>query len=440
MKILKRKIINILKRIRDRILGPMDIKLEQQEGRLMALADANFRTRAMLKRVNNQPIHIVFVCHMPSLWSMFDSIYKSAVNDQNFKVTVVALPYRHISLPQGQYKDDGIFEYLNEKKINVIHGYDKDNDAWLNPDTIKPDYVFYQTPYRIFPDEWSVERLSMSARVCYLSYGTCLFRGEVDEIVHPTDFLKYTKLFFMENNDTKIFFENKFKLCKFFNIENIFLTGHPKIDSIKNNNDINGSVWKCEKQKNIKRILWTPRWRTSEGTCHFFDYKDLFFDFCEKHKEVDFVFRPHPLSLQNFIKTGEFSANDVEKMESMYEKSPNMSLDRSGDYVDTFLTSDVLVSDISSMLLEYFVTGKPIIYTHRVDVFNEFGTKLSAGFYWVKNVKELNEVLEMLISGSDPLKEKREALIKSLIFMPVDGSGSLIKNIMLSNFSSSSSL
>jgi len=106
------------------------------------------------------------------------------------------------------------------------------------------------------------------------------------------------------------------------------------------------------------------------------------------------------------LKTGELTEQELARLEMQYSNSLNMTLDRNGEYQDTFLTSDFLISDVSSMLVKYLATGKPVVYTHRVDVFNELGRKLSEGFYWVINSVELKENLEMLISDNDPLHEK----------------------------------
>ena len=39
-----------------------------------------------------------------------------------------------------------------------------------------------------------------------------------------------------------------------------------------------------------------------------------------------------------------------------------MVIDNQRGYVDTFWGADVLITDISSMMMEFFVTGKPIIF------------------------------------------------------------------------------
>ena len=85
-------------------------------------------------------------------------------------------------------------------------------------------------------------------------------------------------------------------------------------------------------------------------------------------------------------------------------------------------------------MVDYFMTGKPIIYTHKTDLFNDFGKKIAEGFYWVRNWDELKKTIEMLKSGNDPLKEKRREIIKSEFYIPEIGAGETIKNIIKGDF------
>jgi hypothetical protein len=295
---------------------------------------------------------------------------------------------------------------------------------------LEPDYEFFQTPYSLFPAAWSVEHISLIARVCYVPYATCLFSGQVDETLHPASFYRFTHLEFLESVHVKRDFAGKFEHVDWYGDERVVISGHPKLDFAELAHDPVGEAWKSGTDENAKRILWTPRWNTGEGACHFFDYKDFFKELCEERREVDLVFRPHPLCFQNFLKTGELSEQELSKLEAVYEQSPNMAIDKRGEYLDTFLSSDVLVSDISSMLLEYFATGKPVVYTHRMDQFNELGRELSKGFYWVRNESELKSTLEMLLSGEDPLRQAREELMESILFVPEGGAGAQIKEAL----------
>ena len=430
-----RKLFNkILNKGWELLLGPV---LRHIDSKLRILADSNFRTRALFKRSQNRPIKVVFVCHEPAMWSMFESIYKAMKENPDFSAVIVTLPHRHITLPKGQYKDAGMFEFLESRNIPAVRGYDKEKNEWLDPASLMPDYVFFQQPYQCFTPEWFAEKISLLARVCYIPYGSTFQTGEMPKKVHNERFLRHTSLFFMENKILGNMLEKEFRGRDWFNKGRVIASGHPKLDFIQEDKKYRGTGWKRGTRADIKRILWTPRWLTSEGTCHFFDYKGYFAEFCRSHKEVDFIFRPHPVCLQNFIKTGEMTLEEQKNLRAAYAASPNMALDEDGSYEDTFMTSDLLVSDLSSMMLEYFATGKPIIYTHRKDYFDEYGRILAEGLYWARNVKELDELLAMLLSGKDPLRSKREELKKELFFIPEGGAGRLIKDYLIKDFNSS---
>ena len=403
---------------------------------LRTVAGAIFQDRARMKCAQHEPIHLLLVCHMPALWSTFDSVYHAASSDPDFRVTVVTLPYRHITLPEGQYKDEGMCEYLQGKGIPAREGYDREKNQWLPPASLAPDYVFFQAPYDLFPPVWSVAQVSMVAPVCYIPYGATIFRGDVPRISHPKKFFRYVSLSFTDCPLGHSLFIDHFKDESWFDESTYALSGLPKLDYLLHRHELNGHAWRRGTRPDLKRILWTPRWRTSENNCHFFDYRDFFIEFCRRNGEVDFAFRPHPLCLQHFIKTGELTPAQLECLEETYRTSPNMVLDRGADYQDTFRTSDILVSDISSLMLEYFATGKPIVYTHRVDAFNELGQKLAEGFYWVRTAAELEQTLSMLISGKDPLREKRQELMKLLLFLPEGGAGLKVTEILHSHFQS----
>jgi hypothetical protein len=298
-----------------------------------------------------------------------------------------------------------------------------------------PDYVFFQTPYNFFPAAWSVKRVSMIARVCYFSYGPAVSTGSLGDIVQPELFFKYTRLFLLECEFKKKLFVEKWNNRSWFSKERVVVTGYAKFDHYKKPIiNLDSLPWKQGVRQDIKRILWSTRWNTNEGMCHFFEYKEFFVNFCREHDKVDFVFRPHPLFWQNFEKTGEFTLSQQEQMRVQCERSPNMVIDSSIAYEDTFKTCDILVSDFSSMLVEFFPSGNPIIYTHRKNMFNDYALKMAEGFYWVNNEEELRETLLMLLSGKDPLREKRKELIDLLFFLPDLGAGSLIAQTIKNDF------
>ena len=133
------------------------------------------------------------------------------------------------------------------------------------------------------------------------------------------------------------------------------------------------------------------------------------------NKEINFIFRPHPLALNNFIKEKLITKREVIEYLKNYKKS-NMYYDSDSDYYDTFANSDVLITDFSSIIIEYFLFNKPIIYCYSKNG-NEtnFMKKLKKCFYCVKNWDELKNVLEKLKKGNDPLKERRRKLLDKIL-------------------------
>lgn len=424
------KRLNIMRRMNQRI-----VRIEEETRKsLKCLAVEVQKCNAMMKISGKQPIHVVFVCHNPSLWGSLESVYYTILKDPEFHVTVLAVPYRHPVFKDKEFHDSGMAAFLEKMGIEFIQGYDEKSKDWLDLQKLSPDYIFFQTPYESqFPVFYSSAHVSLFARLCYVPYyGTLLYRGIVDETTHPIKFFKNVSYYFVAHEDERKDVKNK--LQNILQPGQIIVSGSPKTDYILQDLIVNGNSWKLGLNKNVKRILWTPRWNTSEGNCHFFDYKDYLLDFSGSHSNIDLLFRPHPLCLPNFLKTGELSQAEYDELIHNFNEAPNAKIDFSADYKDTILSADFMISDMSSILYEFFMTGKPIIYTHRVNTFNDFAAKLATGFYWVNNQDELDETLQMLLNGKDPLKAKREQLIEELLLVVPGGASNLIKNAIRNDF------
>ena len=119
-----------------------------------------------------------------------------------------------------------------------------------------------------------------------------------------------------------------------------------------------------------KSVLWTPRWSTDPivGGSNFFKYRHIIKKLIAENPDVLFVIRPHPLMFGNFLKTGEMSELDVQEFKEYCSNTNNVYLDENKEYSNTFWNSDILITDNSGLVPEYFITSKPIIYCHS-DIF-----------------------------------------------------------------------
>jgi CDP-glycerol glycerophosphotransferase (TagB/SpsB family) len=127
--------------------------------------------------------------------------------------------------------------------------------------------------------------------------------------------------------------------------------------------------------------------------------------------EFALTFRPHPLCLPHLLSTGELTKAEHDRYIERLEACPLARIDQGTDYLDAIRGHDVFVSDISSVLSDAALTGKPVIYTHRVNHFNELGRFFAEGFYWVRDAEELSSRLRALARGDDHMERERRKIL-----------------------------
>lgn len=389
------------------------IQILENENNILSQEITDIRIKN--KTITGQKINVVFVCHRPNVWSSLKSLYETLRTNQFFNVTIVAIPVKKdlpkLGLNHEFYTTEGAEEFF--KDYNCINGYDYEKKEWFDLRKLKPDYLFFQQPYNVALNPlYNSALVSKYCKICYVAYASNFIGNGVLEETMPKDFMKNVSLFFTQNeidnrlvNSVLKTYENTFTRT--------FITGFPRYDDINKYKNSESSLWKFSREKNKFRIIWTPRWCTNEGNCNFFEYKDALLEYADKNKDIDFIFRPHPQAFVGLNATGELPEKEADKYKAEYEKRENTTIDYQKEYFQTFFSSDCLVTDISSIIADYFLTGNPIIYCHKKDCFNELSRKLSEGFYWVKNKRELFETLDKIKNGYDPLKEKRQELIKT---------------------------
>ena len=134
----------------------------------------------------------------------------------------------------------------------------------------------------------------------------------------------------------------------------------------------------------------------------------------EKDPTIDLVFRPHPLALDHYVSAGLMTAEDRQDYLDRYAQCMNANIDRTTEYDDTFFSSDCLVTDITSVLIDYLFTGKPIVYcTSPIDQYL-FAPELHECLYKVESFDEITRTVEQLRKGIDPKKELREKVVRML--------------------------
>lgn len=365
----------------------------------------------------NDPIRVVFIAQYIPAWNKMESVYKAMVDDERFNVYLLCVPDR---IKFGELDDiennrNEVYEYYVDKgydAINALVGKNK----WFDLKRLKPDFVFQSRPYNHYmPAVYTSGEISKYARICSLMYATSLTRTGM-KITLNHDYYRNVFCYFAETKESLEFYKKEFEKGHKKGVQHSYYLGYPGYESIVKQKDMKNKAWDfCDKDF---RVMWTPRWSTDkkEGGSNFFVYKDAFLEYAKEHENMAFLFRPHPLMFDNFIKTGEMLEDEVNDYKDTVSKMPNTSLDSEKEYVPTFWNSSVLVSDISGIVPEYFITGKPLIFcktSKEWDYSNET-IKMLEGCYVVENKEQLFERLDKLASGEDELEEKRKEILNEL--------------------------
>ena len=365
-----------------------------------------------LKQINKNlikdKIKVVFICQLPSLWNSVKSVYESILNNDKIEALIVAIPEKKRKKETDyseEYEENKSFLFLSEKGYKVINGYE--NNKFLDLRDLTPDYVFIPRPYdSLLPDLYSSANLSTFTRVCYVTYGFSLTKDCMPTIFN-FDFLKNVYLFFPDSKASESYVKKIYKK-HFCNWNKIGPIGYPRFDLLQ----------QVKLENTVAKVfLWTPRWTSNENVCGttFFDYIDKLIDFFKKHPDLTLVFRPHPLLFKNFLMTGEISQDKYELILESFDKNQNLCFDNpENDYIETFNKVDVMITDPTSLLPEFYYTGKPIIYTAIPDNFNSSSKVMEKGLYMANNWSELKEKILSLADGKDPLLAYRIESLKLL--------------------------
>ena len=147
---------------------------------------------------------------------------------------------------------------------------------------------------------------------------------------------------------------------------------------------------------------------------NFLRFSEFIQELPAKYKDIDFIFRPHPLLFVTL------RCDDVwgkEKTDSWLERflgNKNVAYSEGGDFFGVFNESDAMIQDCGSFLPDYFYTNKPQCYMLESekqfeDEFTDFGKKLFDYVYKAFSEQDITNFIEnVVIKGNDALQKERK--------------------------------
>ena len=118
----------------------------------------------------------------------------------------------------------------------------------------------------------------------------------------------------------------------------------------------------------------------------------------------------------NFISTGEMTELEVDEYKRIISETKNIAFDTEKEYASSFWQSDVLIADYSSIIPEYFLTEKALIFciTNMELTLLDNMKDILEGCYVVDSKEALLDCLEALRQGNDSKKEIRQEMKQKL--------------------------
>ena len=367
-----------------------------------------------------EKIKVAFFVIHESVWK-YDELYRLMEQDKRFDPIIVVCPYIVYGEDNMLREMNQAFNAFNKKGYKTVKTL-KENGTWLNVrNEIKPDIVFFTNPYKLTKEEYYITNFQ-DVITLYVPYGYMTTNRPI---------MQYNQL--LHNLVFRFFLENQFsqqQAIKYSNVKgkNSVVTGYPGLDKIffyKRNPS--PDIWKL-KGNRIKKIIWAPHHtiekdETLFNYSNFLEYADFFIELAQKYeKQISFAFKPHPILRPKLEKLPEWGYERTADYYHKWETLPNCQIIE-GDYTDFFLTSDAMIHDSGSFLVEYISTNKPSLYMVRnksiLRGFSPFADLIVNCHYLSFNKNDIENFINKIVIGCDDyLKDKRQQLIKEHLLPP----------------------
>ena len=429
-KFIPEPILTPLQRLHSKIINSQKLR---EENRLI-IAQPDLHRKAMERvRQKNGPINVVFFAIMDSVWK-YDELYNLMVADKRFNPTILVCPVVNYGRDNMLMNMDKCYDLFLRKGYNVIRSYDKANDRYVDVrKELDPDIIFYTNPYEgLIDDRYFIKNFT-DTLTCYVTYSVT--QSKRFDLKFGSLFSNLLWRYYIEYSYLKDIAPSYSRSEGI----NIVHTGFPGIDKFIKDDKAYKDEWPI-KDKNIKRIIWAPHHTITDytfvGYSTFLTYCNFMLDMADKYKEqIQIAFKPHPL-LKNRLEImwGE------EKTKEYYDnwaKLPNGILN-DGAYEDLFMSSDAIIHDSGSFIIEYLYTRKPAMYLSNgkpfEEQYNTFARKCLDHYYIGKSKDDIEAFILNVITGKDTLEKERESFYYDQL-LPPNGklaSENIIKDLVIS--------
>lgn len=362
-------------------------------------------------------VKIAFFSYKISMWDSLESIWEAARHDDRCECQLVPIPY-YTKDSAGEFKE---MHYEGSRFPAEALDY---RAYFLEQE--KPDIMYIHNPYdqynkvtRIDARFYSAELKKTGGTLVYVPYYMSGFSTKHDGM------LSFCSSMGVINSDYIILqSENLKKAYEYCGlpVRRLLALGSPKIDA----------VYKIAEKKYDIVEEWKPvienrkviLVNTSISTCiqirEWLGEIQKMIEYILQKDQFALIWRPHPL-LWDTIKSTE-NEKQYKALINKIINAKNAVIDENDNAEVAISVSDAMISDYSSLVIQYNFTGKPsYLLTGKSEYRNYqvYGDYFSN--YFREDGERLEDFLEMLLEGKDFKKEERIRYAKESI-VNADGS------------------
>ena len=354
------------------------------------------------------------------VWKCFGRIYFSVLYEL-FRITTKVNEKKVLFVSDVREKLDGnlayVWDYLDDNayvKSTYLKADRRDRSSVRGFNQMVRDFA--TSKYILLEDYFrytSYVRLRKGQEICqlwhacgaYKKFGYSRVEGNEHIKIHK-GYRKYTKVI-TSSEDIRVNYAEAFGLA----LDKVQAKGIPRTDLFFDEK-LKQEKRECIYQKypmlrKKKVILFAPTYRgkRAEDARYDFeqiDYKKMYEQF---HEEYIWVFKWHP-ALYNNLKRNDVFSNHIEPYKDFY-----FDLSKEREINELLLVADVLITDYSSIIFEFSLLNKPIIYfTYDIDKYkNGRGLYYSFDTYVYGAVTENADELIKAIQRQELKPDLREA-------------------------------
>ncbi|MEO6004645.1 MAG: tetratricopeptide repeat protein [Opitutus sp.] len=382
---------------------------------------------AELPKVNRERRRALFLVQTGSSWQSLASIYEQFRTDPNWDAVVVAVPFIHCHFTTDDERN-AVFEFLRNEGITYVRW----DEFALSVGCA--DIAFFYIPYdETLPAGWRLnDFLRCVPRIIYVPYALVIVGGTENTQSQFNLPLQQRAWLVVAHSARNRALYARHCLTGCAHVE---VTGHPKMDALRRLSAfIDPEITAFASGRKV--VCWNPHfdYRPNEtafgsGLSTFLRWKDFLLAEFSLRRELALVIRPHPLFFSSLNTRGFWRDTHAQEFEARIRESGNVMIDRRPSYLPVFASAVAMISDASSLLLEFAVTGKPLLYLrnpHGPEL-DDHGELVRDHLYTATQESEIREFLDLVTQAEDPRRPARLNAMGDFVYQPAEGADLAVK-------------